>query len=395
MAILQVKVRPANRRSEHDRSGSRRSNERNQRRVLSDDIFLNSVEGSLENGHRHDVFPHRSHNADAHVMDPTDSSTIGKQSAAHRQHANGTNVAQGDALPIWQRIVWKLMPSTTVGRALNSATERLRDAGCMSAHLDAQVILAFVLGTDRSWLFAHYDYTLNDDESERFTDLIARRAASEPVAYLVGRREFYGLDLSVDQRVLIPRPETEMLVDAVLNYIGTREPQPVVRVADIGTGSGAIALALATNCVQTEVYAVDVSSDALAVAQENVRRLDRRGQVTVLQGDLLATLPEKVDIIVANLPYINSRDYAELHPTVRNFEPRLALEAGPDGLDAIRRLLQQAPHVLRPNGLIVLEIAHDQGALILQTIEEWLPQAQQIDLRTDYADLDRMVMIVV
>lgn len=296
--------------------------------------------------------------------------------------------------PVWQRISWKLMPATPVGRALVSATERLRDAGISTASLDAQVILAHVIGVERSWLFAHHDYALSEEQTEQFVDCIARRAMHEPVAYLVGRKEFYGLDLVVDHRVLIPRPETELLVDAVIDHVAGREQDDPVRVADIGTGSAAIALAVAHNCPQTRVYAVDISVDALEVARANIARLDEQHQVHVLVGDLLNTLPEPVDVIVANLPYIKSFDYARLDPTVLRYEPQLALEAGPDGLDAIRRLLEQAPAHLREGGVIVLEIAHDQGRLVIDAVEALLPQAKQVELKLDYAGLERLVMIV-
>lgn len=286
------------------------------------------------------------------------------------------------------------MPATPVGRALVSATERLRDAGISTASLDAQVILAHVIGVERSWLFAHHDYALSEEQTEQFVDCIARRAMHEPVAYLVGRKEFYGLDLVVDHRVLIPRPETELLVDAVIDHVAGREQDDPVRVADIGTGSAAIALAVAHNCPQTRVYAVDISVDALEVARANIARLDEQHQVHVLVGDLLNTLPEPVDVIVANLPYIKSFDYARLDPTVLRYEPQLALEAGPDGLDAIRRLLEQAPAHLREGGVIVLEIAHDQGRLVIDAVEALLPQAKQVELKLDYAGLERLVMIV-
>ncbi len=175
---------------------------------------------------------------------------------------------------MWQQINWRLMPQTPVGRAIVSATQRLDDAGSSTPNLDAQVILAHVLQVERSWLFAHYDYELTQDEAERYSDAVARRAAAEPVAYIVGKKEFYGLELLVDRRVLAPRPETEMLVDAVLDWI-ERRPGRAVTVADIGTGSGAIALAVAANCPDVTVYATDVSQEALTVAAAQHRLLGR------------------------------------------------------------------------------------------------------------------------
>ncbi len=287
---------------------------------------------------------------------------------------------------------WKLAPSTSVGFALNSATQRLKELEIDTASLDAQVILAHVLGVDRSWLFAHHEVELTTQQAERFTDLIARRARHEPVAYLVGRREFYGLDLLVDRRVLIPRPETELLVDEVLTEIDLH-PNPQVRIADVGTGSGAIALAIVANSERARVYAIDISRGALAVARTNTRRFDTRKQVTLLRGDLLDPLPEKVDVIVANLPYISSTDYRQLDSTVRDFEPRLALEAGDDGLDAISRLLRRAPNQMNADGKLYLEIGHGQASAVRQLACNLLPQARSIAVHHDYAQRERMVAI--
>jgi release factor glutamine methyltransferase len=284
------------------------------------------------------------------------------------------------------------MPGTTIGRAINAARQRLEDAGCDAAHLDAQVLLAHVLTVERSWLFAHHEYELSTEQADAYTALVTRRMRHEPVAYLVGHREFYGLDFLVDDRVLIPRPETELLVDAVIDHIAMREEKPVILV-DVGTGSGAIALAVAANCPSAKVYAIDLSSDALAVARSNVQRLDVRGQVVLLEGDLLAPLPEPVDMIVANLPYISTTVYPQLMTDVRDYEPQLALEAGPEGLDAIMRLLQQAPFHLNDHGLLFLEIGYDQAEAVIRAARTILPQALGIRLRQDYHGHDRLVTI--
>ena len=291
-----------------------------------------------------------------------------------------------------QSVVWKLMPGTPVGRALVAAAQRLEEAGNDTASLDAQVILAHIFGKDRGWLFAHYDQTLSEEQAEIFTELVARRAAAEPVAYLVGHREFYGLDLTVDHRVLIPRPETELLVDAVLDHIESRVDQEVSMV-DVGTGSGAVAVAVAANCSSVKIYAVDISASALEVAQSNIVRLDTRHQITLLQGDLLSPLPQRVDIIAANLPYITSGDYPNLMADVRDYEPRLALEAGPEGLDLISRLLRQAPEHLNPGGVLFLEIGSDQGHAVLELIDRVLPSASHVGVRQDYHGYDRLVVI--
>lgn len=300
-------------------------------------------------------------------------------------HPNG-----GSDEPIWQQVVWKLMPDTEVGPAINAAAQRLEEAGIPTARLDAQVILAHALGVERTWLFAHYEYTLTAEQADRYTELIARRMRHEPVAYLVRRKEFYGLDLYVDRRVLIPRPETEMLVDTVVDHANTIAPQRLV-VADVGTGSGAIALAVAANAPNAQIIATDCSQDALAVARTNVERLALAQQVELLEGDLLEPLPAPADVVVANLPYVNSADYGCLEADVREYEPRTALVAGPAGLDVITRLLRQLPGRLKPGGLVVLEIGYDQGEAILELVERTLPQATQVDLRKDYQGHDRMV----
>jgi release factor glutamine methyltransferase len=293
-------------------------------------------------------------------------------------------------LPVLQSVVWNLMPATTVGRAVNAATQRLEEAGVSTARLDAQVILAHVLGVGRSWLFAHFEYALDDAQANQFTELIARRVKHEPVAYLIGRKEFYGIELQVDRRVLIPRPETEMLVDAVLVLAANQSPEPLT-VADVGTGSGAIALAVAANAENARIFALDVSKDALAVAAGNMAHLDSGSQVTLLHSDLLEALPEPVDVVVANLPYVTSADYHTLDADVRKFEPQLALEAGKQGLDVIARLLRQVPAHLCPGGSVILEIGYNQGKAALDLVTKILPQALQADVHKDYQGRDRMV----
>ena len=196
--------------------------------------------------------------------------------------------------------------------------------------------------------------------------------------------------MQVDQRVLIPRPETEMLVDAVLDLAGGRGQAPLV-VADVGTGSGAIALAVAANAENARIYALDVSADALSVARANVGKHDKRWQVTLLHGDLLAPLPECADVIVANLPYVTSADYRTLELDVRGYEPQIALEAGTEGLDVIACLLRQVPSRLNPGGTVLLEIGYNQGQALLNLVAQILPQARDVDLQQDYQGHDRMV----
>ncbi|MFO7632887.1 MAG: peptide chain release factor N(5)-glutamine methyltransferase [Caldilinea sp.] len=291
---------------------------------------------------------------------------------------------------MWQEVVWRLSSDATVGQAVNAATQRLEEAHIATARLDAQVILAHVLGVDRSWLFAHYEHVLTPEHADRYTELVVRRMAREPVAYLVNHREFYGIDLYVDHRVLIPRPETEMLVDQVLTEATFHSAQQLI-VADVGAGSGAISIAVAVNAPNTRVYALDVSADALEVTRRNVEAHCLGDRVTLLQSDLLTVLPERADIVVANLPYVTSRDYKTLEPDVRNYEPTHALVAGPHGLDVIARLLPQLPDHCMPGGLVVLEIGHNQGDVVMRLVEKMLPQVTQLELHRDYQGHDRVV----
>lgn len=290
-------------------------------------------------------------------------------------------------------VVWKLAQGVEVGQALKFATNRFNEEAIESASLDAQLLLSHVLGVERTWLFAHHEHPLTPEQAESFTALIMRRMRHEPIAYLIKRKEFYGLDFIIDHRVLVPRPETELLVDHVLDELSLFKHKPVY-VADVGTGSGAIALSIAANNPDVRVFAIDISEDALDLAESNVLRLDSRNQVTLLCGDLLTPLSEPVDMIVANLPYISSKLYAVLDPDVRNYEPRLALESGPEGLDAIHRLLEQAASYLRPGGQIFLEIAYDQGKIVETMAKRYFPRAHFIRIYKDYHDHDRIVRIV-
>ncbi|MCY4410642.1 MAG: peptide chain release factor N(5)-glutamine methyltransferase [Caldilineaceae bacterium] len=287
---------------------------------------------------------------------------------------------------------WSLTQGTPVGRALISAAQRLSDSGSDSARLDSQVLLAHVLKQNRSWLFAHHEHELSDRDCRRYADLITRRRRREPVAYLLGRKEFYGLEFAVDRRVLIPRPETELLIDLVLAQIGDRTGRPVV-VADVGTGSGAIAITVAVHAPEVKVYGTDVSRDALDVAEENKRRLTPDGGPLFLEGDLLSPLPEPADIIVANLPYIADEEYSGLQSDVRDYEPRLALKAGAEGLDLIERLLQQLSSKVQSGGAVLLEISPRQGEVVQEMAQQLRPKPSYVGLRRDYSGLVRMVTL--
>jgi release factor glutamine methyltransferase len=254
-------------------------------------------------------------------------------------------------------------------------TGRFAERGIASPRLDAELLTAHALGLPRIALYTQFDRPLQTAELGSLRALVKRRQAGEPVAYLTGRKEFWSLELVVDPRVLIPRPDTETAVEVVLDFLRpAREPEANVdaasraaenagaaRIADIGTGSGAIALALKKELPHAEVFAVDVSPEALAVAEANAARLGL--DVRFLTGDLMAPLREHApfDVVVANLPYVPRGDLAGLAPEVRS-EPKLALDGGADGLDLVRRLASGARALVRPGGLLVLEIGVGQAA---------------------------------
>ena len=287
---------------------------------------------------------------------------------------------------------WSLTQGTTVGRALISAAQRLSETSSETARLDSQVLLAHVLNQNRSWLFAHHEHELSEGDCRRYADLITRRRRREPVAYLLGRKEFYGLEFAVDPRVLIPRPETELLVDLVLAQISDRKGRPVV-VADVGTGSGAIAITVAVHAPEAKVYGIDISQDALEVAVENGQRLAPETGPLFLEGDLLSPLPEPADVIVANLPYVADEEYSGLQSDVRDYEPRLALKAGVAGLDLIERLLEQLPSNVAPSGAVLLEISPRQGEIVQKMAQELRPKPSYVGLRRDYSGQVRMVTL--
>ena len=278
----------------------------------------------------------------------------------------------------------------TIRDLLGDAVGKLERVGVESPQLDAELLLAHALGVDRTWLLAHPEYRPAPEQARAFQALLARRLTREPLAYITGRRWFYDLEFYVTPDVLTPRPETEELVERARAWLKER-PRSVV--VDVGTGSGAIALTVARHAPQTRIYATDISPRALDVARENARRLGLASRVTFLQGDLLTPLPEPVDLILANLPYIPERQRDRLMPEVARFEPAQALFGGESGVEMIARLLAQAPRYLRPGGAILLEIGHDQAQAVTPLARSHFPSAR-VQTIQDLAGRDRIIMIL-
>jgi release factor glutamine methyltransferase len=262
----------------------------------------------------------------------------------------------------------------TFQQAIQSATERfavdehLRD----NSRRDAETLLMHAASLTRAELLAHPTRELSAGQLTSFEAAVARRLRHEPIQYITGQQEFYGLALAVTPAVLIPRPETEHLVEAVLERIARTEPTTI---ADIGTGSGAIAIALAAHLPLARVTAVDLSPTALAVAEANARTHRLDGRIRFLVSDLLEALPldqrGHFDAIVSNPPYVPFSDAPLLHPQVREHEPSSALFAGPDGLAIYRRLIPQAHDALKPGGLLALEIGHGQRDDLAALLKGW------------------------
>lgn len=233
-----------------------------------------------------------------------------------------------------------------------------------TARRDAELLLLRVVGRDRAWLLTHPEAELTAEQTEQLASWVERRARQEPVQYILGEQEFYGLALRVTPAVLIPRPETEHLVEALLERVA---PDATVRICDVGTGSGAIAVALAHRLPQAEVTALDLSAEALLVARENAERHGVAGRVRLLQSDLLAAVRgEKFEAVVSNPPYIAEGEVLEAQ--VREYEPREALYAGPTGLEVYRRLIPEARTALGPGGWLLLEIGQGQREALAELL---------------------------
>jgi len=264
----------------------------------------------------------------------------------------------------------------TISELLSTGVVRLRASGSESARLDAELLLGWAIGADRTAVIAHSDWPVGADAAAAYESALVRRQAGEPVAYIRGLKEFHGLAFGVDARALVPRPETELLVEEAEREVAgrlTSAPRPAgtppLRIVDVGTGSGAIAVALAAllrkrrMLAEVTILAVDISADALGLALENAVAHAVADVVVFAESDLLPPAEPPFDVVLANLPYIPSGDIDGL-PVAASFEPRAALDGGPDGLSVIRRLLDALPGSLVDGGVALLEIGFDQGPAV-------------------------------
>jgi release factor glutamine methyltransferase len=274
--------------------------------------------------------------------------------------------------------------ASTAGEALEAATDAIAAAGSDTARLDAEVLLCEATRWDRAQLNAEPELRLPVGASRDFAQMVRRRVRREPVAYILGRKGFRRIELLVDRRVLIPRPETELLVEVAM------ELQPEI-VLDVGTGSGAIALAVADELPHVRVAAIDASLDALKVAQSNVDRLGFGTRVDVISAGI-ASVPEMdgFDLLVANLPYVSEEEWNELEPEIREYEPREALVPGPTGYEAIDLLLETVAALANRPSAIALEIGAGQGEAVSRRVRE--TGYGDVETRQDLAGYDRVVV---
>ncbi|HXQ96764.1 MAG TPA: peptide chain release factor N(5)-glutamine methyltransferase [Candidatus Acidoferrales bacterium] len=286
--------------------------------------------------------------------------------------------------------------TVTLGGALTAAVARLRASGSETARLDAELLVAHALGTDRTTVIAHPETPLSPSQAARVEAGVARRELGEPVAYIRGLKEFHGLALSVDSRVLIPRPDTELLVDlGIARAVSTILEQGRCRMADVGTGSGAVCIAVAAALRRrgmlavTDLVATDLSADALALATENAVGHGLADAIRFVRADLLPPGEPPADVLLANLPYVPSGELPRL-PVAARFEPAFALDGGPDGLDVVRRLLAVLPEALRVPGVALLEIGAGQADALRLAAGEAVPDWALVT-HDDLAGIPRVV----
>ena len=284
------------------------------------------------------------------------------------------------------------MPST-IRESLAEATGRLTTAGVDAPKLVAQVLLAHALGVPRdSVLISPPHHVLQPHQIVLFRALVARCVEGEPMAYVVGHTEFYALEFQIDRRALIPRPETEQLVDLARRRLQVLNLPSQTLMVDVGTGSGCIVVSLAVKLLNVRFMATEISSDALALAHDNAKKHKVNSRIQFLRGDLLAPVPVRADGVVANLPYVTTAEWQSLPRHIRNHEPRTALDGGADGLDFIRRLLSQASKHVKPDGWLLLEIGSTQGPAVSALARQAFPLAA-VNLHRDLAGLTRVIEI--
>ena len=280
---------------------------------------------------------------------------------------------------------------------LAEARSQLQEAGVEAAPLEARLLLAHAIDTPPESLLTEPDQLVSAEEESRFRATLARRLDREPLFYITGEREFYGLPFLVDARALIPRPETELLVEETIAAAREMKTENAhgegLLIADVGTGSGCIVVAAATVLTGARFAAVDISADAVEVARHNAERHGVADRITFAVGDLLEPLPAPLDIIVANPPYIPAENLPELQAEIRDHEPRVAVDGGAGGVTIAERLIRAAPSYLRPGGRLLMEVGYGQAPLMVDAAIEAFPAGSVVDMALDLAGIPRVVRV--
>ncbi len=288
------------------------------------------------------------------------------------------------------------MEKWTIQKLLNWITEHFEQKTIDSPRLSAELILSYVLELSRIELYTNFDKPVAKEQLTRLHELVKRAADNEPIAYLIGRTEFYSLELDITPDCLIPRPETELLAERAIEFLRKRQGQQFV--CDLCTGSGCIAVAIAKNHPEAKITATDICESALKAAASNIEKHDLKQKVTLLCGDLFDPIvPQmdvsKFDLIVSNPPYVSSTEYEKLDANVKEYEPKLALYAGVDGLDVYRRICQEIDKFLKPDAALMLEIGYAQGPSVRDLLEK-TGLFSEINIEKDYQDNDRIVTAI-
>ncbi len=293
----------------------------------------------------------------------------------------------------WKSESW-LPPLATIRQVLGDGKKYLAGRGIESARLDAELLLCMVAGCRREGLYLDYERSLGKREEKLFQNLLQRRGRREPISYITGRKEFWSMDFFVSPNVLVPRPETELLIDVSLKVLGELSKKGPVNILELGTGSGVIAVSLSKEWSQAEIWATDISPGALKVSATNATRYETRDKIRFLQGDLFEPVKERAgsfQLIVSNPPYVRRGEFENLSPEVREWEPRLALDGGEDGLDFYRRIIRGAPVYLADGSFLALEMGADMGRDLLRLIE-MVGLYSETSIYQDYAGQDRVMV---
>jgi release factor glutamine methyltransferase len=286
------------------------------------------------------------------------------------------------------------MQNWTIQKLLNWITEYLKDRGIDSPRLSAELLLSHVLGLQRIELYTNFDKLVTKEQLDKLHNLVKRAGQYEPIVYLTGKKEFYSLELDITPDCMIPRPETELLVERAIEFLRNRSG--LQHVCDLCTGSGCIAVAIAKNFQNAHIFATDISSASLDIAAKNVQKHQLQDRITLLCGDLFDPLipqldVEKLDLIVCNPPYIKAAEFESLDKNIKAYEPRVALYAGEDGLDVHRRIIEKVDTFLKPDGALILEFGYRQGRDIRELLEKAGVFAE-IKIEKDFHDNDRIAI---